>query len=179
MTEQDTIATIPRVARCNVSAMILSATSRTVDHASAGSLAAVRPSVKLGRAALQPRLRERASLGVLDVTEWFGETSGGICTYLLQKSLYVAARPWLRHVPDQARLWSNSRPVGRCKLAWPMAVAFASDIYRLVAYVRGAEGGSFSVRGRSRCWHSARCKCCWSSYAYARGARGSTGRAME
>ena len=55
VTEQDTIATIPRVARCNVSAMILSAASRTVDHASAGSLAAVRPSVNLGRAELRPR----------------------------------------------------------------------------------------------------------------------------
>lgn len=37
-------------------------------------------------------------MGVVDVTEWFGETSGGIRTYLLQKALYVAERPWLRHV---------------------------------------------------------------------------------
>ena len=113
----------------------------------------VHPSTSVGQN--YGRAARGASLGVLDVTEWFGETSGGICTYLLQKSLYVAARPWLRRVPARAGLRSNSRLVGRFKLAWPMAVAFASDIYRLVACVRGAGYGSFSVRGRSRCWHSA------------------------
>lgn len=45
-----------------------------------------------------PRLRPNATLALLDVTEWFGDTSGGIRTYLLQKALYVAERPWLRHV---------------------------------------------------------------------------------
>jgi len=34
---------------------------------------------------------------VLDTTEWFAPTSGGIRTYLLQKERYVASRPWLRH----------------------------------------------------------------------------------
>jgi alpha-1,6-mannosyltransferase len=34
---------------------------------------------------------------VLDITKWFGETSGGVKTYLLQKAAYVAARPELRH----------------------------------------------------------------------------------
>ncbi len=48
--------------------------------------------------ALPDRLRPTAALGVLDVTEWFGDTSGGIKTYLLEKARYVAARPWLRHV---------------------------------------------------------------------------------
>lgn len=48
--------------------------------------------------ALPGRLRPAAALGVLDVTEWFGDTSGGIKTYLLEKARYVAARPWLRHV---------------------------------------------------------------------------------
>lgn len=42
-------------------------------------------------------LRADADLGVLDITEWFGETSGGIRTYLLEKGNYVAARPSLRH----------------------------------------------------------------------------------
>jgi len=36
-------------------------------------------------------------LAVLDTTEWFAPTSGGIRTYLLQKERYVATRPWLRH----------------------------------------------------------------------------------
>jgi len=36
-------------------------------------------------------------LAVLDTTEWFAPTSGGIRTYLLQKERYVASRPWLRH----------------------------------------------------------------------------------
>ncbi len=52
----------------------------------------------IGRDELPAPLRPTASLGVLDITEWFGDTSGGIRTYLLQKAQYVAARPWLRHV---------------------------------------------------------------------------------
>ncbi|MCU0649883.1 MAG: glycosyltransferase [Gemmatimonadaceae bacterium] len=43
-----------------------------------------------------PRVRAGARLAVADVTEWFGETSGGIRTYLLEKGRYVATRPWLR-----------------------------------------------------------------------------------
>jgi hypothetical protein len=31
-----------------------------------------------------PPLRPDAQLGVLDITEWFGETSGGVRTYLMQ-----------------------------------------------------------------------------------------------
>ena len=42
-------------------------------------------------------LRADADLGILDITEWFGETSGGIRTYLLEKGNYVSTRPWLRH----------------------------------------------------------------------------------
>lgn len=56
------------------------------------------PPINLGLDALPPRLRPDAGLGVLDITEWFGSTSGGIRTYLLQKAQYVAARPWLRQV---------------------------------------------------------------------------------
>lgn len=54
--------------------------------------------IDVGRDALPPPLRPSASLGVLDITEWFGDTSGGIRTYLLQKAMYVAARPALRQV---------------------------------------------------------------------------------
>ncbi len=56
------------------------------------------PVVNIGRDPLPPMLRRDADLGVLDITEWFGSTSGGIRTYLLQKAQYVAARPWLRQV---------------------------------------------------------------------------------
>ncbi|MBL0172919.1 MAG: glycosyltransferase [Gemmatimonadaceae bacterium] len=56
------------------------------------------PVIHIGRDPLPPRLRPSSSLGVLDITEWFGDTSGGIRTYLLQKAQYVAARPGLRQV---------------------------------------------------------------------------------
>jgi alpha-1,6-mannosyltransferase len=56
------------------------------------------PAIDIGHDPLPPILRPQASLSVLDITEWFGSTSGGIRTYLLQKAQYVAARPWLRHV---------------------------------------------------------------------------------
>jgi alpha-1,6-mannosyltransferase len=46
---------------------------------------------------LPPRLRPQA-LGVLDISEFFGETTGGVRTYLLQKARYVQARPGLRQV---------------------------------------------------------------------------------
>jgi alpha-1,6-mannosyltransferase len=51
----------------------------------------------LARAPLPALSRPQAKLAVLDTTEWFAPTSGGIRTYLLQKELYVATRPWLRH----------------------------------------------------------------------------------
>lgn len=41
-------------------------------------------------------LRPGAELGVLDCSEWFGATSGGVRTYLLQKAAYVEGRPALR-----------------------------------------------------------------------------------
>jgi alpha-1,6-mannosyltransferase len=50
----------------------------------------------ISRTELPPRLRPRASLGVLDISEYFGETSGGVRTYLLQKARYVESRPDLR-----------------------------------------------------------------------------------
>ncbi|MCE2901597.1 MAG: glycosyltransferase [Gemmatimonadaceae bacterium] len=56
------------------------------------------PRVHIGEGALPPRLRPQASLGVLDITEWYGDTSGGIKTYLREKAEYVASRPWLRHI---------------------------------------------------------------------------------
>jgi alpha-1,6-mannosyltransferase len=64
-----------------------------------------RTPLDLARATLPVLTRPDARLAVLDTTEWFAPTSGGIRTYLLQKELYVAARPWLRHalvVPQAA-----------------------------------------------------------------------------
>ncbi len=53
-------------------------------------------SLDISRLELPPRLRPAASLGVLDITEFFGETTGGVRTYLLQKARYVQRRPALR-----------------------------------------------------------------------------------
>jgi alpha-1,6-mannosyltransferase len=47
---------------------------------------------------LPPRLRPAASLGVLDITEFFGDTTGGVRTYLLEKAKYVQRNPALRQV---------------------------------------------------------------------------------
>jgi len=52
----------------------------------------------LSRITLPPRLRPAASLAVLDITEFYGETTGGIRTYLREKAQYVEARPALRQV---------------------------------------------------------------------------------
>ena len=52
----------------------------------------------LADSVLPEKRRDQAELGVLDITKWFGETSGGVRTYLLQKARYVEARPSLRHV---------------------------------------------------------------------------------
>ena len=55
--------------------------------------------LNLGRSELpSQRLRPMAEVGVLDITKWFGETSGGVRTYLLQKARYVEAREDLRQV---------------------------------------------------------------------------------
>ena len=55
-----------------------------------------RASLDISRIELPPRLRPGAALGVLDITEFFGETTGGVRTYLLQKARYVQRRPALR-----------------------------------------------------------------------------------
>lgn len=56
------------------------------------------PALDLRTAPLPATLRPGARLGVLDITEFFGETTGGIRTYLLEKAKYVEASPELRHV---------------------------------------------------------------------------------
>nr|MBA3521998.1 glycosyltransferase [Gemmatimonadales bacterium] len=52
----------------------------------------------LSHSELPPRLRPAAGLGVLDISEFFGETTGGVRTYLLEKARYVQRRPALRQV---------------------------------------------------------------------------------
>src|SRR5690348_2978601 len=52
----------------------------------------------LARATLPPPLRVGAEVGVLDISEFFGETSGGVRTYLLEKARHVTADAKLRHV---------------------------------------------------------------------------------
>ncbi len=58
----------------------------------------LRLGLDIGAQALPPRLRPAARRGVLDITEFFGETSGGVRTYLFEKARYVEQRPDLRHV---------------------------------------------------------------------------------
>src|ERR1043165_5652891 len=41
---------------------------------------------------------QSAPLTVLDITKWYGETSGGVRTYLDEKRRYVRQRPELRHI---------------------------------------------------------------------------------
>jgi alpha-1,6-mannosyltransferase len=52
----------------------------------------------LSATALLPPLRPSADLGVLDITEFYGDTTGGIRTYLRQKAAYVEAHPEFRHI---------------------------------------------------------------------------------
>lgn len=54
--------------------------------------------LNLSRMTLPAPQRCGAELSVLDITKWFGETSGGVRTYLLEKASYVEARPPLRQV---------------------------------------------------------------------------------
>ncbi len=55
------------------------------------------PVFRTGFGALKPRLRENAEHRLLDVTEWFGDTTGGIRTYLMEKARYVSAHPEWSH----------------------------------------------------------------------------------
>jgi len=50
----------------------------------------------IARSDLPPRLRPSATLGLLDISEYFADTSGGVRTYLMQKARYVERRETLR-----------------------------------------------------------------------------------
>ncbi|MGB7211391.1 MAG: glycosyltransferase [Gemmatimonadales bacterium] len=45
-----------------------------------------------------PPQRPDATLAILDITKYFGSTTGGIRTYLLEKARYVSERPTLRQL---------------------------------------------------------------------------------
>jgi len=47
---------------------------------------------------LPPPLRPDSSLGVLDISEYVGDFTGGVRTYLAEKARYVSRRPHLRQV---------------------------------------------------------------------------------
>ncbi|MGH7702265.1 MAG: glycosyltransferase, partial [Gemmatimonadales bacterium] len=54
--------------------------------------------IDLARTTFPPVLRPDASLGLLDITKYFGDATGGIRTYLLQKARYVQRHPEFRQV---------------------------------------------------------------------------------
>jgi alpha-1,6-mannosyltransferase len=58
------------------------------------------PPIALGPVPLSvvPSVRVPSPLRVLDVTEWFGDTTGGVRRYLLEKARYVARHPGLSQV---------------------------------------------------------------------------------
>jgi alpha-1,6-mannosyltransferase len=82
-----------------------SATAERPDHSERDEveralLDAPRPQrgLDIGSQPLRPVLRPHARRAVLDITEFFGETSGGVRTYLFEKARFVEARTDLRHV---------------------------------------------------------------------------------
>ena len=58
----------------------------------------LRLNIDLGRAPLPAPLRSGAELTVLDITEYFSATSGGIRTYLLAKGAWVGAQARYRQI---------------------------------------------------------------------------------
>jgi alpha-1,6-mannosyltransferase len=54
--------------------------------------------LNIARSDLPTRLRTGANLSILDISEFFGETTGGVRTYLLEKARYVQRNPLLRQV---------------------------------------------------------------------------------
>jgi alpha-1,6-mannosyltransferase len=68
-------------------------TAADLDLTGTGSQAAL----DISRSSLPPPLRP-GGLGILDISEFFGETTGGVRTYLLEKARYVERRPELRQV---------------------------------------------------------------------------------
>ena len=91
----------------------------------------------LSHLTLPATLRPGAALGVLDITEFYGDTTGGIRTYLRQKAEYVEARPELRHVlvlPGARDALSQSDGVRCYRLQGPRVPG--QDPYRFMLATR-------------------------------------------
>ncbi len=77
----------------------------------------------LAASTLPPRLRPGARLGVLDITEFYGDTTGGIRTYLREKARYVEAHPEYRQtlaLPGAADALTSSDGVRVYRLRGPL-----------------------------------------------------------
>lgn len=91
----------------------------------------------IARSALPPRLRPEAALGLLDISEYFSDTSGGVRTYLMQKARYVERHPELRQailVPGEADAIVETSGVRCYRLRGPLIPFQAS--YRFLLATR-------------------------------------------
>ncbi|MEO8635871.1 MAG: glycosyltransferase [Gemmatimonadales bacterium] len=76
----------------------MTAPTERADASGAGFLAPSTGPLDLSRSTFPPPLRAPGTFTVLDITKYFGETTGGIRTYLLAKARYIQSRPELRHL---------------------------------------------------------------------------------
>jgi alpha-1,6-mannosyltransferase len=83
--------------RCTRSGIVLTDSSPSILDLQPASFSA-RTGLNIARSELPPRLRPAADLSILDISEFFGETTGGVRTYLLEKARYVQRSPHLRQV---------------------------------------------------------------------------------
>jgi alpha-1,6-mannosyltransferase len=91
----------------------------------------------LSHLALPPLIRPAARRSVLDITEFYGETTGGIRTYLREKARYVEARPTLRQVlvlPGPSDALTQSDGVRCYRLEGPRVPS--QDPYRFMLATR-------------------------------------------
>jgi alpha-1,6-mannosyltransferase len=78
--------------------------------------------IDLSRTSFPPPLRAPGTLTVLDITKFFGDTTGGIRTYLLAKARHVQSDPTLRQVlviPGAADALAEERGVRCYRLRGP------------------------------------------------------------
>jgi alpha-1,6-mannosyltransferase len=97
--------------------------------------------------ALRPRLRPTSTLSVLDITEFYGDTTGGVRTYLREKAAYVEAHAAYRHVlalpgardaiaeSDGVRVYRLRGPTVPTQTQYRFMIAMRS-MRRLVVHVR-------------------------------------------
>jgi alpha-1,6-mannosyltransferase len=91
----------------------------------------------IARSELPRRLRPEAALGLLDISEYFSDTSGGVRTYLMQKARYVERQPQLRQailVPGEADAIVETSGVRCYRLRGPLIPFQAS--YRFLLATR-------------------------------------------